>query len=51
MFGLFYQILIAILSFSKSLYFGVKICDNAKCMSLNNQVCMVRPTPIDLNLE
>ena len=41
MFGLF----IALLSFSKSL-----ACDRARCLFLNDKSCMVRPTPIDMNL-
>ena len=35
------QVFIALLSFSESLA--------TKCVSLNNQLCLIRPTIIDLN--
>ena len=38
------QVLIVLLSFSSSL-----ACDRTKCLSLNGEPCMVRPTLIDLN--
>ena len=41
MFRLIKQIFIALLSFSESL--------TTKCVSLNNEPCMIRPTLIDLN--
>ena len=41
MFGLIKQVVIAVLSFSGSLA--------TKCMSLNNEKCMIKPTLIDLN--
>ena len=42
MFSLIKQVFIVLLSFSSSLA--------AKCLSLNDEPCMVRPTLIDLNL-
>ena len=41
MFSLIEQVFIVLLSFSKSLA--------TKCLSLNGEPCMVRPTLIDLN--
>ena len=41
MFRLIKQVFIALLSFSGSL--------TTKCVSLNNEPCMIRPTLIDLN--
>ena len=41
MFGLIKQVFIALLSFSKSLAI--------KCVSLNNKICMIRLTLINLN--
>ena len=41
MFSLIKQVFIVLLSFSKSLAI--------KCVSLNNEPCMIRPTLIDLN--
>ena len=41
MFSLIKQVLIVLLSFSESLA--------TKCLSLNDALCMVRPTIIDLN--
>ena len=42
MFRLIRQVLLALLSFSQSLA--------TKCVSLNNEPCMIRPTLIDLKL-
>ena len=44
MFSLIKQVFIILLSFSSSL-----ARDQAKCLSLNNKLCKVRPTLIDLN--
>ena len=41
MFSLIKQVFIALLSFSSSLA--------TKCISLNDELCMIRPTIIDLN--
>ena len=41
MFGLIKQEFIVLLSFDESLA--------TKCMSLSNEICMIRPDPIDLN--
>ena len=41
MFGLIKQVFIGFFSFSRFLA--------TKCMSLNNEPCMIRPTLIDLN--
>ena len=43
------QILIRMLSFSRSLASMVNGSDHTKCISLNNQPCMARPTLINLN--
>ena len=45
MFSLIKQVLIILLSFSISL-----ACDLTKCQSLNDEVCIIRPTLIDSNL-
>ena len=45
MFNLIKQVFFALLSFSSSLAF-----DQTKCLFLNDEPCMVRPTLIDLNL-
>ena len=44
MFNLIKQMFIVLLSFSESLAH-----DQTKCLSLNDEPCMVRPTLIDLN--
>ena len=44
MFSLIKQVFIALLSFSSS-----PACGRAKCLSLNDEPCMVRPTLIDFN--
>ena len=44
MFSLIKQAFIVLLSFSESL-----ACNQTKCLSLNEESCMVRPTLIDLN--
>ena len=41
MFSLLKQMFIILLSFSSSLA--------RKCLSLNDESCMIRPTPLDLN--
>ena len=40
---------ITLLSFSISLACIAKVSDYVKCMSLNNEPCIARPTFIDLN--
>ena len=45
MFIVIKQLFIVLLSFCSSL-----ACDRTKCLSLNDEPCMVRPTLIDLNL-
>ena len=44
MFIVIKQLFIVLLRFSSSL-----ACDRTKCLSLNDEPCMVRPTLIDLN--
>ena len=44
MFSLIKQAFIILLSFSESL-----ACDQTKCPFLNDELCMVKPTLIDLN--
>ena len=44
MFSLIKQVFIVLLSFSESLARG-----RTKCLSLNNELCIVRPTVINLN--
>ena len=41
--------LIALLSFRESLARVAKVSDRTKCISLNNDTCLARPTLIDLN--
>ena len=43
------QVCIVLLSFSESLAHIAKVSDQTKCLSLNDEPCMVRPTFIDLN--
>ena len=40
------QVFIVLLSFRSSL---VRVGDQRRCLSLNDEPCMVRPTVIDLN--
>ena len=49
MFRLIKQVLIVLLSFSSSLTRVVKVSGRTKCLSLNDEPCIVRPTLIDLN--
>ena len=44
MFSLIKQVFIVLLSFSESL-----VHDQTKCLFLNDELCVVRPTLIDLN--
>ena len=44
MFSLIKQVFIVSLSFSESL-----ACDQTKCLFVNDESCMFRPTLIDLN--
>ena len=46
MFGLVKKVFITLFSFNESLR---KVFDHAKCISLNNQKCMIRPSLIDFN--
>ena len=46
-FRLIKQLFIALLSFSESLANMVNVSDFVTCISLNNQLCMSRPTPIN----
>ena len=46
MFRIIKHVLIALLSSSKSL---TKVSDHTKCISLNGQACMTRPTAVELN--
>ena len=43
-FSLTKQMFILLLSFNGSL-----VCNRTKCLFLNDELCMVRPTPIDMN--
>ena len=49
MISLIKQVFIVLLSFSSSLARVAKISDRTKCVSLNDEPCMVRLTLIDLN--
>ena len=44
-----FSLLIVLLSFSCSLARVAKVSERAKCLFLNEESCMVRPTLIDLN--
>ena len=44
MFSFIKQVFVVLLSLSKSLESG-----QTKCLSLNDELCMVRPTLVDLN--
>ena len=50
MFSLIKQVFILLLCFSSSLACVAKVSDQTKCLSLNDEPCVVRPTLIDLNL-
>ena len=43
------QMFIVLLSFSSSFTHIANISDRTKCLSLNEESCIVRPTLIDLN--
>ena len=49
MFRVIKQVFIALLGFSGSLASIANVSNFTRCMSLNNQPCMTRPTLIDLN--
>ena len=44
-----FSLLIVLLSFSISLAREAKASDRTKCLFLNDEPCMVRPTLIDMN--
>ena len=50
MFSLIKQVFIVLLSFSSSLARAAKVSDQTKCVLLNDEPCMIRPSFIDLNL-
>ena len=49
MFSLIKQMFIVLLSFSESLAGVTKVSDRIKYLSFNGELCIVRPTLIDLN--
>ena len=49
MFSLIKQVFIVLLSFSSSLAHVAKVSDQTKCLSLNDELYMARPTLINLN--
>ena len=49
MFNLIKQVFIVLLSFSESLARVAKVSDRTKCLSSNDEPCIVRPSLIDLN--
>ena len=49
MFSLIKQVFIVLLSFSSSLARVAKVSNQTKCLSLNGEPCIVRPTLVDLN--
>ena len=49
MFGLIRQVFIALLNFSRLLPSVADVSDQTKCLSLNDEPCMVWPTVINLN--
>ena len=51
MFKFIKQAFIVLLSLSVSLARVAKISGSTKCISLNNELCIARPTLIGLNLE
>ena len=44
-----FSLFIVLLSFSSSLARVAKIADRTKCLFLSDELCIVRPTLIDLN--
>ena len=51
MFRFIKQVYITLLSFSRSLASMANVANFSTCMSLIDQPCMTRPSPIDLNLD
>ena len=49
MFSLIKQVFIVLLSLSESLARVAKVSDRTKCLSSNDEPCIVRPSLIDLN--
>ena len=49
MFSRIKQVFIALLKFSSFLARVAKVSDRAKCLSINDEPCMIRPTLITLN--
>ena len=49
MFSLIKQVFIVLLSFSSSLARAANVSDQTKCVSLNDEPCIIRPSFIDLN--
>ena len=49
MFSFIRQVLIVSLSFSSSFGLVVKVFNQTKCPSLNDEPCIIRPTLIDLD--
>ena len=49
MFSLIKQVFIVLLTFSESLARVAKVSDRTKCLSSNDEPCIVRPSLIDLN--
>ena len=44
-----FSLFIVLLSFISSLARKAKVSDQTKCLFLNDETCMVRPTLIDMN--
>ena len=44
-----FSLFIVLLSFSESLAYVAKVSYRTKCHFLNDELCMVRPTLIDIN--
>ena len=42
---------IELLNFNRSLNNMVNVCDHTRCLSLNNRICMARPTLTELNID
>ena len=51
MFKFIKQAFIVLLNFSGSLGRGARVSESTKCISLNNESCEARVTPIDLDLK
>ena len=49
MFSLIKQVFIVLQSFNESLARVAQVSNRTKCLSLNNKLCMLRPTIIDLS--